>query len=120
MRPIRFARPCGLIAFVGLSVACGKGSSAGAPPAMPPTPVEIAAAQLHPIDDATEYVGTLKSLRSTTIQPQVDGQITKILVKAGDRVREGEPLVQIDPRRQEAAVSSQEAERQSREAAVAY
>ena len=120
MRPIRFAFPYGLVASVVLSAACGKGSSAGAPPAMPPTPVELATAQLHPIDDATEYVGTLKSLRSTTIQPQVDGQITKIFVKSGDRVREGEPLVQIDPRRQEAAVSSQQAERQSREAAVAY
>ena len=63
-----------------------------------------------PIEDASEYVATLKSLRSTTIQPQIDGQITQILVKSGDRVRQGAPLMQIDPRRQQAAVSSQEAE----------
>ena len=73
-----------------------------------------------PIEEATEYVGTLKSLHSTTIQPQVDGQITRIFVKSGDRVAQGAPLVQIDPRRQQAAVSSQEAERAAREAAVAY
>jgi len=48
------------------------------------------------------------------------GQITQILVKSGDRVRQGEPLMQIDPRRQQAAVSSQEAERAARDAAVAY
>lgn len=91
-----------------------------APPAFPPTPVTIVAAKAAPIDDATEYVATLKSLRSTTIQPQVDGQITHIFVKSGDRVSLGAPLVQIDPRRQEAAVSSQEAERAAREASVAY
>ena len=52
--------------------------------------------------------------------PQIDGQITQVLVKSGDRVRQGAPLMQIDPRRQQAAVSSQEAERAAREAAVAY
>ena len=41
---------------------------------------------------------------------QIDGQITKILVAAGDRVRQGAPLMQIDARLQQAAVSSQQAE----------
>ncbi|HZT78540.1 MAG TPA: efflux RND transporter periplasmic adaptor subunit [Vicinamibacterales bacterium] len=98
---------------------CNRGQPQ-APPAFPPTPVTITTAAAVPIDDATEYVATLKSLHSTTIQPQVDGQITHIFVKSGDHVNQGAPLVQIDPRRQEAAVSSQEAERAAREAAVAY
>jgi RND family efflux transporter MFP subunit len=62
----------------------------------------------------------LKSLHSTAIQPQIDGQITEIFVKPGDRVRQGDRLVQVDPRRQQAAVSSQEAERAAREADVAF
>jgi len=103
-----------------LSVAACRGGQTAAPPAFPPTPVEIATARAMPLEDATEYVATLKSLHSTTVQPQIDGQITQILVKSGDRVRQGAPLMQIDPRRQEAAVSSQEAERAAREAAVAF
>jgi RND family efflux transporter MFP subunit len=101
--------------------ACNRGQ---APPpggqGMPPAAVVLAAAQAKPIEDATEYVATLKSLHSTTIQPQIDGQITRIFVKSGDRVKQGAPLLQIDPRRQEAAVSSQEAERASKEANVTY
>jgi RND family efflux transporter MFP subunit len=77
-------------------------------------------ARTTPIEDATEYVATLKSLRSTTIKPQIDGQITQIFVKSGDRVGQGARLMQIDPQRQQAAVSSQEAERASREENVAY
>jgi len=99
--------------------ACNQGQSQAAP-AFPPTPVGLGTAAVVPIDESTEYVATLKSLHSTTIQPQVDGQITHIFVKSGDRVQQGAPLVQIDPRRQEAAVSSQQAERAAREAAVAY
>jgi RND family efflux transporter MFP subunit len=97
-----------------------KGGATGAPPAFPPTPVAIEPARAVALEDASEYVATLKSLHSTTIQPQIDGQITQILVKSGDRVRQGAPLMQIDPRRQQAAVSSQEAERAAREASVAY
>lgn len=87
---------------------------------MPPTPVQLSVARAEPIADATEYVATLKSLRSTTVQPQIEGQISRIMVKSGDRVRRGAPLMQIDPRRQEAAVTSQEAQRAALEAAVTY
>ncbi len=103
-----------------LSVGCGGQSAAGQPQGFPPTPVQLAEARTVPIEDTTEFVATLKSIRSTTIQPQIDGQITQIFVKSGDQVAEEAPLVQIDPRRQQAAVSSQEAERSAREANVAY
>jgi RND family efflux transporter MFP subunit len=101
------------------TAACNRGGAA-APPAFPPTPVEIMPATMAPVEDATEYVATLKSLNSTEVHPQTDGQITQILVKSGDRVRKGAPLMQIDPRRQEAAVQSQQAQRTALEAAVAY
>jgi RND family efflux transporter MFP subunit len=87
---------------------------------MPPTPVVLAEARATPIEDASEYVATLKSLRSTTVQPQVDGQITRILAAAGERVRAGAPLMEIDARRQQAAVSSQQAELAAADAAVGY
>jgi RND family efflux transporter MFP subunit len=87
---------------------------------MPPTPVALAPARATSLEDTTEYVATLKSLRSTTIQPQTDGQITQIFVKSGDRVRDAAPLFQIDPRRQQAAVASQQAELAAKEAGVAF
>src|SRR6185503_19081132 len=105
-----------------LAVSCGGGAGQGqgAPQGFPPTPVKVVEARTTALEDATEYVATLKSLRSTTIQPQIDGQITQILVKSGDRVTQGMPLVQIDPRRQQAAVSSQQANQAAKEAGVAY
>jgi RND family efflux transporter MFP subunit len=101
------------------TAACNRGNGA-APPAFPPTPVEIAPAKTAPVEDATEYVATLRSLNSTEVHPQTDGQITQVLVKSGERVRRGAPLFQIDPRRQQAAVQSQQAQRAALEASVAY
>ena len=102
---------------------CRSGSSAQQqqpPGGMPPTPVALAVAAASPVEDATEYVATLKSLRSTIVQPQIDGQITQIDVVSGQRVARGAPLMQIDARRQQAAVSSQQAEVAAREAAVGF
>jgi RND family efflux transporter MFP subunit len=108
-------------AALALATACSRGQTAPAgAQGMPPSAVVLATAQPKPIEDASEYVATLKSLHSTTIQPQIDGQITQIFVKSGDRVKQGAPLMQIDPRRQQAAVTSQEAERASKEANVNY
>ena len=110
--------------FVSLAAAaCGGGDSAGQGAAardFPPTPVKIVDARGTPLEDTSEYVATLKSLRSTAIKPQIDGQITQIFVKSGDRVGQGARLMQIDPQRQQAAVSSQQAERAAREANVTY
>jgi RND family efflux transporter MFP subunit len=117
---MNLVRAAAVMALTMIAAACNRNQSAGAPPTMPPTPVALAEARATAIEDTTEYVATLKSLRSTTIQPQIDGQITQIMVKSGVRVARGAPLVQIDPRRQQAAVSSQEAERVAKEANVAY
>jgi RND family efflux transporter MFP subunit len=103
--------------------ACGgpqATGAAGGEVAFPPAAVTLAAARTTDIEDATEYVATLKSLKSTVVQPQIDGQITQIFIKSGDRVGQGARLLQIDPSRQQAVVSSQEAERAARQASVSF
>jgi RND family efflux transporter MFP subunit len=74
----------------------------------------------HPIEQASEFIATLRSQHSTTVQPEVDGLITRIFVKAGDRVKAGTPLIQINEERQRAAVLSAEANRAGTQADVEY
>lgn len=73
-----------------------------------------------PLPEASEFIATVRSLRSSTVQPEVDGVVTRIFVKSGDRVRLGAPLVQIRPDKQQAAVRSSEANRAGVEADVQY
>ena len=104
--------------MAGLAAACGGGPPA-ARPAPPPVAVALAALQPTPVDDSTEYVATVRSLRSTPVRPQVEGLITRVDIKSGDHVEAGARLLQIDARRQAATVSSQEATRTAREADLA-
>jgi RND family efflux transporter MFP subunit len=89
----------------------------GAPPGIP---VKVEIAQAAPVSDTTEYVATLKSRESAVIMPEVEGTITEIYVHSGNHVSAGEPLVQIDPRKQQATVSSQEEARKAQEANVEF
>jgi RND family efflux transporter MFP subunit len=95
----------GLIALaIGLS-ACKEGQAAGAPQEMA-IPVKIAALSATPTDEYSDYIATIRSRRSVEIRPQVDGYISRILVKPGEPVIEGASLLQIDPKRQQATTSS--------------
>jgi RND family efflux transporter MFP subunit len=96
---------------------CNQKTAADAPGGgSPAMSVQVQIAQAVKIPETTEYLSILKSRHSATINPQVEGQITKIFVKSGDRVAAGTPLLQIDPLKQEATVSSQEASRAAQEA----
>jgi RND family efflux transporter MFP subunit len=98
---------------------CGAKAPAGDAPAGPQaTPVQVLVVESQKLTDSTEYLAILKSRHSATINPQVEGQVTKIFVKSGDRVAAGAPLLQIDPLKQEATVNSQEAARVAQEANV--
>src|SRR2546422_10518113 len=98
---------------------CQKSAADNAPGAgAPPMQVQVQIAPAVKIPDTTEYLSVLKSRHSANINPQVEGQITKIFVKSGDRVRAGQPLLQIDPLKQQATVSGQEAARAAQEANV--
>lgn len=73
-----------------------------------------------PIQQTSEFIATVRSLRSSTVQPEVEGVVTRIFVKSGDHVRAGAPLVQIKPDKQQATVRSAEANRAGMEADVQY
>jgi RND family efflux transporter MFP subunit len=100
---------------------CQKSAADNAPRASAPAmPVQVQIAPAVKIPDTSEYLSILKSRHSAAINPQVEGQITRIFVKSGDHVRAGSPLLQIDPLKQEATVNSQEASRAAQEANLRY
>ena len=74
-------------------------------------PVKVIEARAVPVNDASEYVATLKSRDSAVIMPQVEGIITQIYVHSGDKVGAGAGLMDIDPLKQQATVKGLESAR---------
>jgi RND family efflux transporter MFP subunit len=105
------------LAASGAALSCsGKAAQnahANGPAGMP---VKVQEARATPVNDATEYVATLKSRDSAVIMPQVEGQVTQINVHSGEAVEAGAPLMEIDPLKQQATVKSQESSRAAQQA----
>jgi RND family efflux transporter MFP subunit len=83
-------------------------------------PVQVAPVTLSPVPRTDTYVSTIKSRRSATIQPQVDGNLVKIFVKSGDLVKAGQVLMRIDPLKQMATVQSQQGTQAQKKALYEY
>lgn len=84
-----------------------------------PIQVQVANPKAATIEDSSDYVASLNSRQSVTLQPRVSGQISAIYVRAGDRVQAGKPLLQIDATEQRALVNSRAAGVDSAQADIA-
>jgi RND family efflux transporter MFP subunit len=83
-------------------------------------PVQVAPVTLSPVPKSDTYVATIKSRRSSTMQPQVDGNLVKIFVHSGDLVKSGQALMRIDPLKQVATVQSQQGTQAQKKALYDY
>ena len=102
----------------GQAAGAGAGGGRGGPGG--PVAVAMITLEAKPIEQASEFIATLRSLRSATIQPEVDGVITRIFVKPGERIAVGAPMLQINADKQQATVRSTEASRAGVAADVEY
>ena len=118
-------RNLAIVLFIGLlglvfltSSGCGRIEAREPPPQ--PLPVNTQTVNLTPVPRVDEYVATVKSRHSASIQPQVDGSLTRILVKSGDHVRAGQALMTIDPLKQQANVDQQRSTETQKKAVYDY
>src|SRR6266496_2684040 len=110
------------IAFLAFTafISSGCTTTEAKPGASQAMPVKVQTISLSPVPRQDEYVATVKSRRSASIQPQVDGSLTRILVKSGDHVKAGQVLMTIDPLKQQATVDQQRSTEAQKKAILDY
>jgi len=82
-------------------------------------PAASAAVELREVEDAYAADAVIESLHQATVSAQIAGQLTQLLVDAGDRVRRGQLLARIDTRETDAQLASAGAQVAQAEAALA-
>lgn len=96
-----------------LVAACGK---APEQKMAPPREVEVLKLAPSEVRETGEYLGSLLTRQSVSVLPQVAGYVRKIHVRPGDTVEAGAALVEIDARKEAAALDSASAQKRSAEA----
>jgi multidrug efflux system membrane fusion protein len=74
-------------------------------PAKPMIPVTAATSQRGDLNLFLTAIGTVTPLATTTVKTRVDGTVDKILYTEGQTVKQGQMLIQIDPRPFEVALT---------------
>src|SRR5580704_12010753 len=120
LRKLPVIRFVGLIMALAVLTGSGCSDRATEKPAPERLSVKTETINLAPVPRLDEYVATVKSRRSASIQPQVDGSLTRILVKSGDHVRAGQALMTIDPVKQQAVVDQQRSTEAQKKATYDY
>jgi multidrug efflux system membrane fusion protein len=89
--------------FVG-----GPGIGPAPAAARPAVPVKVALATVQALPVAVRGIGHVAPANQVEIRSRVDGQIDRVLYAEGQEVREGDPLIEIDPRPYRAALAQAE------------
>ncbi len=76
--------------------------------AHPGVPVGAVAAKRGDLNRYLSAIGTVTAFNTVTVKTRVDGQIVKVAFKEGQTVKQGDELVEIDPRPYAAALSQAE------------
>ena len=95
----------------GLLAACSGDAppAAGGPAAMPPPEVTVVTLEAEPVVLTRELPGRTTPYQVAEVRPQVSGLVEKLLFTEGGRVKEGQPLYQLDDGTYEADVKSAQA-----------
>ncbi len=84
--------------FWWLHAPSGCAQEKAPPPGPRPVAVTTVAARLGDAPVTLTGLGTVTPLRTVTVRSRVDGELQEVHFKEGQMVKEGELLVQIDPR----------------------
>ncbi|HTJ64054.1 MAG TPA: efflux RND transporter periplasmic adaptor subunit [Alphaproteobacteria bacterium] len=101
----------GLGAAIGAPFAFSTHHAHGAGPAAEsaPIPVSVATVDAHDVATWSEFSGRLEAVERVEVRSRVAGAVQAIHFREGALVKQGDPLVTIDPEPYAAAVASAEA-----------
>jgi multidrug efflux pump subunit AcrA (membrane-fusion protein) len=72
-------------------------------------PVKVETVKEETMKRAVELVGTLAAVDQVTISSEAEGKVSRLLADLGDRVKAGQPLIQVDREKQEYNLDQQRA-----------
>ncbi|MEO7037688.1 MAG: efflux RND transporter periplasmic adaptor subunit [Polyangiaceae bacterium] len=86
----------GLALAIGLSLLGCNAASADDGPGAKPLPVHLLELQSRPVDEYNEYLASLTSRQSLDLYAQVSAYVSRVKVKPGSPVHEGDVLIDLD------------------------
>ncbi len=97
-------KPLGAALLFLALASCGRQPEAQAPP--PAMQVEVEDLDTAQVRSSSEYVGSMEATQRVALAPRVDGRIIEIAVREGDKVNQGDLIVQLQLNREQGEVEA--------------
>ncbi|GAX40174.1 RND family efflux transporter MFP subunit [Tolypothrix sp. NIES-4075] len=59
-------------------------------------PVKLATVEIGTIRESSQFIGSLEASRSVPIKPRIEGRISQVVVKEGDRIKQGQVIIALE------------------------
>jgi RND family efflux transporter MFP subunit len=102
--------PAALATALAVAAIALGGCAARTPPARLPPAVQVEPIGEDAFSPAIEMVSQLSTTTDVALRPQVEGRVVQILVRQGQRVEAGQPILVLDNEQQRAALDAARAE----------
>lgn len=109
-----------LVPLLCLFAACSKPAQDQADHAPPAAKVKLATLTPAPQESFSDYLATLASRHSVTLYPQVSGYVRAIAAHSGESVKQGQRLLSVDARADQASLQNLVATRESQKASASF
>lgn len=97
----------GFVKYKQIQAAVAQGASFQ----LPPTAVTTVVAQKETWPTTVDVIGTVAAIQGVTVSADLPGTVTKIHFESGQWVHEGDTLVELDTRQEQAQLAEMEAQR---------
>lgn len=109
MRALARRVVCPVLLASAALTGCSRGGAAPTSAAPAPVPVVTVPAVRKTMPRTVRAIGTVAPSATVAVKARVDGELTGVFFKEGDFVRQGAPLLEIDPRPMRAALAQAQA-----------
>jgi RND family efflux transporter MFP subunit len=101
------------VLVIVVALTSGSSQADSVLPAVNPVAVEVTPVEVANLEETVSAVGTIEAMRDVEVSSETAGRVLKVLVKVGDRVRAGQPLILVDSELKAAAVEQARAQEQA-------
>ena len=98
-----------IVLIATLTTGCSRSNPEAQATSPPPIPVKLATLTSATVEESSEFLGSLEATEKVIIKPEIQGRIKEIRVNSGDRIKQGDVIMVLQPDQTQSQLANAEA-----------
>jgi RND family efflux transporter MFP subunit len=98
-----------IVLIATLTTGCSRSNPEAQATRPPAIPVKLATLTPATVEESSEFLGNLEATEKVIIKPEIQGRIKEIRVNSGDRIKQGDVIMVLEPDQTQSELANAEA-----------